>query len=83
MLVHQITYQEVIPGKYPIETLVAGNGDCDLFAEIAASILEAGGIPTVLLFYRIQQYMEIGVDLGSDPTEARVDVYNVNVQNVP
>jgi energy-converting hydrogenase Eha subunit A len=83
MLVHQITYQEIIPGKYPVETLVAGNGDCDLFAEIAASILEAGGIPTVLLFYRTQQHMEIGVDLGSAPTEARVAVYSVNVQNVP
>jgi hypothetical protein len=83
MLVHQITYQEIIPGKYPMETLVAGSGDCDLFAEIAASILEAGGIPTVLLFYRSQQHMEIGVDLGSAPKEARVDVYNVNVQNVP
>jgi hypothetical protein len=83
MLVHQITYQEIIPGKYPVETLVAGNGDCDLFAEIAASILEAGGIPTVLLFYRTQRHMEIGVDLGSAPIEARVGVYSVNVQNVP
>jgi len=83
MLVHQITYQEIIPGKYPVETLVAGSGDCDLFVEIAASILEAGGIPTVLLFYRSQQHMEIGVDLGSAPTEARVEVYSVNIQNVP
>jgi hypothetical protein len=83
MLVHQITYQEIIPGKYPVETLVAGSGDCDLFAEIAASILEAGGIPTVLLFYRSQQHMEIGVDLGNAPTEARVEVYSVNIQNVP
>jgi hypothetical protein len=40
MLVHQITYQEVKPGRYPVETLVAGNGDCDLFAYIAASILK-------------------------------------------
>jgi hypothetical protein len=82
MLVHQITYKEVIPGKYPVETLAAGYGDCDLFAYIAASILEAGGVPVVLLFYKAQQHMEIGVDLGSVPTEARVQVFSVNVQNV-
>lgn len=82
MLVHQITYQEVIPGKYPVETLVNGYGDCDLFAYIAASILEAGGIPTVLLYYKAQEHMEIGVDLGSAPTEARVGSYSINYQGV-
>ncbi len=82
MLVHQITYQEVIPGRYPVETLVNGYGDCDLFAYIAASILEAGGIPTVLLYYKTQQHMEIGVDLGSAPTEARVGTYCINYNGV-
>jgi hypothetical protein len=82
MLVHQITYQEVIPGKYPVETLVNGYGDCDLFAYIAASILEAGGIPTVLLYYKAQEHMEIGVDLGRPPTEARVGSYSINYQSV-
>ena len=82
MLVHQITYQEVIPGRYPVETLVNGYGDCDLFAYIAASILEAGGIPTVLLYYKAQEHMEIGVDLGSAPTEARVGTYSINYQGV-
>ena len=82
MLVHQIGYREIVPGKYPVETLVDGVGDCDLFAYIAASILEAGGIPVVLLYYRNQLHMEIGVDLGRAPTEARVEVYSVNVQNV-
>ena len=82
MLVHQIGYREIVPGKYPVETLVEGVGDCDLFAYIAASILEAGGIPVVLLYYRSQLHMEIGVDLGRAPTEARVEVYSVNVQNV-
>jgi hypothetical protein len=81
MLVHQITYQEVIPGKYPVETLVAGYGDCDLSAYIAASILEAGGIPTVLLYYKTQKHMEIGVDLASTPKEARVKTYSINYQN--
>jgi hypothetical protein len=82
MLVHQIGYQEIVPSKYPVETLVDGVGDCDLFAYVAASILEAGGIPVVLLYYKDQLHMEIGVDLGRAPTEARVEVYSVNVQNI-
>jgi len=81
MLMHQITYKEVIPCKYPIETLVNGYGDCDLFAYIAASILEAAGIPTVLLYYKTEQHMEIAVDLGSAPTEARVETCSINFQN--
>ena len=32
MLVHQITYEETTPGKYSTETMIAGKGDCDLFA---------------------------------------------------
>jgi hypothetical protein len=79
MLVHQIAYREVVAGKYPVETLVVGYGDCDLFAYIVASILEAGGIPVVLLYYKEQLHMEIGVNLGSAPAEARVEVYNVKV----
>jgi hypothetical protein len=82
MLVHQITYREVIPGRYPVETLVNSYGDCDLFAYVAASILEAGGIPTVLLYYKAQQHMEIGVDLGSAPTAARVGTYSINYNGV-
>ncbi len=82
MLAHQITYREVIPGQYPVETLVNGYGDCDIFAYIAASILEAGGIPSVLLYYKTQQHMEIGVDLGSATKEARVGTYSVNYQGI-
>ena len=81
-IVHQINYTEVIPGRYPIETLAIGRGDCDLFAYIAASILEAGGIPVVLIYYKAQEHMELGVDLGYVPTQARVDVFSVNVENV-
>ena len=82
MLVHQITYQEVFPGKYPVETLAKGYGDCDLFVYIAASILEAGGIPAILIYYQDQQHMEIGVDLGAAPVKARVETYSIDYQNV-
>jgi hypothetical protein len=80
-IVHQITYKEYIRGRYPVETLVAGNGDCDLFSYIAASILEAGGIPVVILYYKEQEHMEIAVDTGSEPTQARNGVYSVTYQN--
>jgi hypothetical protein len=82
MIVHQIDYQESIPGKYPVEVLVNGNGDCDLLAFIAASILEAGGINTVLLYYKDKLHMEIGVELAQPPTEARVETYSVTKSNV-
>jgi hypothetical protein len=81
-MVHQITYKETIPGKYPVETLVAGTGDCDLFAYIAASILEAAGVPTVLLYYKEQEHMQIAVDIGSEPVQARNGVYSITYQNV-
>jgi hypothetical protein len=82
MLVHQIDYQESIPGKYPIETLVNGVGDCDLFVFIAASILEAGGVDTVLLYYKDKLHMEIGVALGTEPVKARVETFSVTYKGV-
>jgi hypothetical protein len=82
MLVHQITYEESAPCRYPVETLVAGEGDCDLFAFIAASILSAGEIPVVLLYFKEQSHMEIGVDIGSTPKNVRTQAYSVNYQNV-
>jgi hypothetical protein len=39
LMLVQITFEESAPGKYPVKTLVAVKGDCDLFAIIAASIL--------------------------------------------
>jgi hypothetical protein len=82
MLVHQINYQEIIPGKYPIETLVTNTGDCDLFAFIAASILEAGGVNTILLYYKDQQHMQIGVNIGDAPTRARVQTFFIKQDNI-
>lgn len=83
MLVHQITYEETYPVKYPIETMAEGKGDCDLFAFIAASILQAGGIDTVLLFYKTQEHMQIGVNLADPPKDARTGIYSVNYQDAP
>jgi hypothetical protein len=82
MIVHQLTYEETLPEKYPVETMVAGKGDCDLFAFIAASILEAGGINVVLFYYKTQLHMNIGVELSNTPNDTRTDVYYIEYQNV-
>jgi hypothetical protein len=77
MMVHQITYVETAPVKYPVETMVDGQGDCDLFSFIAASVMKAGGLDVVLLYYEEQGHMNIGVHLSSAPEDARDSVYYV------
>ncbi|MCW4046290.1 MAG: Ig-like domain-containing protein [Candidatus Bathyarchaeota archaeon] len=77
MLVHQLTYEVTNPAMYPVETMVENKGDCDLFSFIAASILKAGGIDVVLLYYESQSHMNIGVHLASAPKDARSAVYYV------
>jgi hypothetical protein len=75
MITHQITYVETTPAKYPVETMVDAQGDCDLFSFIAASIMKAGGLDVVLLYYEEQNHMNIGVHLSSSPEDARDSVY--------
>ncbi len=75
MLVHQITYEVTNPAMYPVETMVVNKGDCDLFSFIAASILKAGGLDVVLLYYESESHMNIGVHLASAPKDARDSVY--------
>ncbi|MCW4007560.1 MAG: Ig-like domain-containing protein [Candidatus Bathyarchaeota archaeon] len=77
MIVHQITYVETKPAKYPVETMVDGQGDCDLFSYIAASIMMAGGLDVVLLYYEEQTHMNIGVHLSSPPEDARENAYYI------
>jgi hypothetical protein len=75
MIVHQIPYEESVPQKYPVETIVENEGDCDLFSFIAASIMTAGGLDVVLLLYETQNHMALGVNLSHEPYDARSDVY--------
>ncbi|MEM2099148.1 MAG: hypothetical protein QXU99_05340 [Candidatus Bathyarchaeia archaeon] len=82
MIVHQIPYEEIVAAKYPVETLVANKGDCDLFAYVVASILKAGGIDVVLLHYEKEKHMNVGVHLSEEPMHARSDVYSVVFDNV-
>jgi hypothetical protein len=86
MLVHQLNYTALTLENYPVETLVAGNGDCDIFSLLAASILKAGGFDVVLLYYSAQSHMNIGVHLTSPPEDIRKSVsptpYSVTADNI-
>jgi len=75
MIVHQIPYVESGPQKYPIETIVENEGDCDLFSFVAASIMMAGGLDVVLLLYEAQSHMNVGVHLSQEPEDARFPVH--------
>jgi len=82
MIVHQIPYEETTPVKYPVETIVDNQGDCDLFACVAASIMKAGGLDVVLLHYKEEKHMNVGVHLSENPKDARENVYSVTLENV-
>ncbi len=77
MIVHQIPYAATEPAKYPVETIVENKGDCDLLSYVAASILKAGGLEVVLLYYRDKAHMNVGVSLPSRPRYARTGAYYV------
>lgn len=71
MIVHQIPYQVTLPVKYPVETMVENEGDCDLFSYIAASTMKAGGLDVVLLYYEDKAHMNVGVNILHPPNDAR------------
>ena len=75
MIVHQIPYEESTPQSYPVETIVENEGDCDLLSFIAASVMKAGGLDVVLLYYETRSHMNIGVNLSHEPQDARSALY--------
>ena len=75
MIVHQISYVESDPQKYPIETMIENEGDCDLLSIVAASIMKAGGLDVVLLLLEQYDHMLVGVHLPESPKDARSQVY--------
>jgi len=80
MITHQIPYKESDPQKFPIETIIENEGDCDLFCFLAASIMKAGGINVVLLLYEEEEHMTVGVNLQHEPNRARTDVYYISFE---
>ena len=82
MIVHQIPYSETLPTKYPVETIVTNKGDCDLFSYIAASIMDAGGLDVVLLYYEDESHMNVGVHLQNTPQDVRGQAFHVTYSNI-
>jgi hypothetical protein len=74
-LVHQIPYVESDPQKFPIETIVDNQGDCDLLSTTAASIMKAGGLDVVLFLLEGYDHMFLGVNLPESPKDARDTVH--------
>ena len=66
MLVHQIQYN-VSDVKYPVETLVENSGKCDTLSLLAASIMKAGGLDVVLLYFKEVHHINVGVYLPDEP----------------
>ena len=83
MIVHQLPYEESAPQKYPVETIVQNEGDCDLFSFVAASIMMAGGLDVVLFYYEADKHMNVGVYLSHTPNDARSEVYYFNYNGKP
>ncbi len=67
-IVRQIPYVRS-DAKYPVETLVDNQADCDGLSILAASILKAGGLDAVLLYYSgiNPSHMNVGVSLDRMP----------------
>jgi len=82
IIVHQIPYEVTQPAKYPVETIVANMGDCDLFSYVAASIIKAGGLDVVLLYYEDKSHMNIGVSLSHAPYDSRSHAFYVTYNDV-
>ncbi|MGB9914882.1 MAG: Ig-like domain-containing protein [Candidatus Bathyarchaeales archaeon] len=66
MLVHQIPYASG-DVKYPVETLVENSGKCDTLSLLAASIMKAGGLDVVLLYFKEAHHINVGVYLPYTP----------------
>ena len=67
-LVHQIRYEDnVNETKYPVETIVEQAGKCDTDSFLAASIMKAGGLDVVLLYFKGVHHMNVGVHLPYEP----------------
>jgi hypothetical protein len=65
-LVHQIPYADC-DTNFPVETLVENSGKCDTLSLLAASIMKAGGLDVVLLYFKEVHHINVGVHLNNEP----------------
>src|SRR4030066_966317 len=67
-VVRQVSYVRSTV-KYPVEAIVENSGDCDVLSLLAASIMKAGGLDVVLLYYKglKPSHVNLGVYLPHSP----------------
>src|SRR3990170_5895375 len=67
-VVRQVSYVRSMV-KYPVEAIVENSGDCDVLSLLAASIMKAGGLDVVLLYYKglNPSHLNLGVYLPHSP----------------
>ena len=67
-VVRQVTYVKSTV-KYPVEAIVENSGDCDVLSTLAVSIMKAGGLDVVLLYYKglNPSHVNLGVYLPNSP----------------
>lgn len=82
MLVHQINYGVVDESKYPVETIVENEGDCDLLSYIAASLIKAQDMEVILCLYEQESHMNIGIRLPNPPRDARTKISYVENEGI-
>jgi len=82
MMVHQIPYQIVEGAKYPVETIVENQGDCDLLSYVASSLIKSQDLDVVLFYYEQESHMNIGVNLPNPPTNARTTISYVDYRGI-
>ncbi len=82
MLVHQIPYQVIEGAKYPVETIVEDQGDCDLLSYVASSLLLSQDLNAVLFYYEDESHMNIGVNLPNAPRDARTVISYVDYRGI-
>ena len=80
-ITHQIKYNSTYYSKYPVETLIDGVGDCDNLVVLAASLIKAVGIDTVIIIGKLPSgyHAMLGVRLGESPN----DLYRFRDTNAP
>lgn len=81
MLVHQIPYEAVEEARYPVETIVENNGDCDLLSYVAASLIISQNLDAVLFYYEQESHMNIGVNLPNPPRDSRTTISYVDFES--
>ncbi|UCE96525.1 MAG: hypothetical protein JSV51_02690 [Candidatus Bathyarchaeota archaeon] len=82
MLVHQIPYQISEGAKYPAETIVENEGDCDLLSYVAASLMLSQNMSVVLFYYEQESHVNVGVGLDNPPRNVRTAISYIDFEGV-